>query len=217
MSQFPILIELSGLPVCVIGGGEVAFRKVRDCLAAQARVTLIAPAIHDSIRGLCATHAGLVLRERQYQSGDLEGARLVFCATDDPAINQRVFEEARSSGTLINVADDPQRCSFFVPSWTDRGGLILAVSTSGASPALAGKIRRELEQHLPQDAPGCIKALREARRLVQEHPAFSHLDSPSRGELLKELIEEGSLRRLMEAQARGAEALLDLLLNFLKQ
>ena len=90
-------------------------------------------------------------------------------------------------GIPVNAVDDPSHCTFYVPSWTNRDGLVLAVSTGGVSPALAARIRRELETHLPPSLGEALSSLAEARRLLLENSAFSGLSSHQRGEMLKKI------------------------------
>jgi precorrin-2 dehydrogenase/sirohydrochlorin ferrochelatase len=130
--------------VVVVGGGAVAARKVQALLDAGARTTVISPTIVHEIETQAQAGAITLLR-RPYQEGDLEGAFLVIAATDDQAINHAVWEEAKQRGCLVNVVDDPDHCNFILPAIVKRGELSVAISTGGASPALARRLREQLE------------------------------------------------------------------------
>ena len=129
----------------VVGGGKVAERKVEALLSAGARVRVIAPQVTAELRRW-AEEGRIELELRPYQEGDLSGAWLAIAATDDPEVQKRVFSEAEARGLFCNVVDKPELCSFIVPSVVRRGRLQLAISTSGASPATARRIRERLEE-----------------------------------------------------------------------
>jgi len=129
----------------VVGGGKVACRKIKSLLEAGARVRVIAPHVIDEIAKM-AEEGRVELLKRPYKKGDLKGAVLVYAATDDPKVQEEVFSEAEELGIFCNVVDKPRLCSFIVPSLVKRGRLQLAISTSGASPALARRLREQLEQ-----------------------------------------------------------------------
>lgn len=146
MSGYPVtLVNLDRTPCLVIGGGEIAERKVAALREAGARPLVISPSLCDAL--LYQVEAGEIdAIEREYQTGDLSGVRLVIAATDEPAINEAVWQEAQAIGCLVNVVDDPSRCDFYVPATLRRGALTISVSTAGSSPLLAGRIRQTLEQ-----------------------------------------------------------------------
>lgn len=127
----------------MVGGGKVAGRKIAGLLQSKASIVVVSPAVTP---GLAALAADGLLRwvDRAYEPGDLYGAILVCAAADDPAVNRRVALDCRKQGKLVNVVDDPALCDFFVPAVLRRGRLAIAVSTGGASPALAARIRDRL-------------------------------------------------------------------------
>ena len=144
-SYYPVFLDLEGRLCVVVGGGGVAERKVEALLTAGARVRVIAPEATSRIEEWA--QEGLVeLERRPYREGDLSGAWLVVAATDDPGVQKAVFEEAEKNRLFCNVVDKPERCSFIVPSVVRRGRLQLAISTSGASPAVARRLRERLEE-----------------------------------------------------------------------
>ena len=140
----PIFLNLQGKHCVVVGAGEVALRKIRMLLDCGAKVTVISPTVRTEVSQL-AKSGYVELRRRSYRTGDLKKAAVVISATNRRKINRAVVEEARRPGILINVVDDPGRSDFIVPSFFRRGGLTIAISTSGISPALARKIRMKLE------------------------------------------------------------------------
>jgi len=123
----------------------VALRKIKSLLSCGARVVVIAPEVLPEIEEL-AREGKIELIQRPYQEGDLEGAFLVVAATNNPAVQEQVVSEAERRGLLLNVVDQPERSNFIVPSVIRRGRLSLAISTSGASPALARRLRETLEE-----------------------------------------------------------------------
>ena len=162
MSYFPIFLEISGRPVLVIGGGEVAERKIANLLEAGAEVTVISPDVTESI-ARWSKNKLITLMARRYQAGDLAGFGLVFVATDDHEANARVHSEGRERGAWVNAADDAAHCDFILPSVLRRGDLTVAVSSGGGSPALARTIREELEIYLTAEYEQLAKLAAEAR------------------------------------------------------
>jgi siroheme synthase-like protein len=127
----------------VIGGGEVGLEKVEGLLACDGDVTLIAPDAHPELAQL-ALEGSIRWEQREYQSGDLDGALIAIAATDDTDLNIRVFEDAESRSMLVNVVDVPPLCNFILPAIVRTGPLAVAISTAGASPALAKRMKREI-------------------------------------------------------------------------
>ncbi len=142
--MLPILLDLRDRPAVVVGGGEVAERKIAALLVAGARVTVVSPRVTDRI-GEWAGAGRLRLERREYRAGDLGGARLAYVATGDARVNRAAREEADAAGAWLNVADEPALCDFFVPAVVRRGDLTIAISTEGASPALAARLRERFE------------------------------------------------------------------------
>jgi siroheme synthase-like protein len=147
----------------VVGGGGVAERKVETLLEYGARVKVISPKLSAELKKMAAKEA-VEAEERQYRDGDLAGAFVVVAATDNNEVNGRVSREARKLGLLINVVDDAARSNFIVPSSLRRGDIIVAISTSGASPALARKLRTELEERFGEEYATLAKIAGEVRR-----------------------------------------------------
>jgi precorrin-2 dehydrogenase/sirohydrochlorin ferrochelatase len=165
MSLFPIFLKLAGRPCTVIGAGHLAESKIESLQAADAQITVIAPEASERIQNLAAA-GEIEFQQRVYVEGDLTGSFLVVAATNVPAVNRAVFQEATEKGVLCNVVDDPPFCDFYFPSVVRRGDLQIAISTAGASPALAQKIRKEINAQLPLDAGEWLADLGNLRREV---------------------------------------------------
>lgn len=150
MSLFPAFIKLARRPCLLVGAGAVALEKIGPLLAAEADLRVVAPRIHGEIRELA--HLGrLQTIERAWSPSDLEGIFLVVAATDDPVVNAAVYEAAVKRNILCNSVDDQPHCDFYFGSVVTRGDLQIAISTSGESPALAQRLRKEIDARLPQD------------------------------------------------------------------
>lgn len=143
---YPALLDLRGRPALVVGGGPVAARKAGALAAAGARVTAVSPRFCAALK-----RRGVRRVRRAFRPSDLRGARVVVCATDDAALQQRVAALCERRAIPVNVVDVPERCSFIVPAHLRRGPLSFMVSTNGTGPALAAALRRELEELYPAD------------------------------------------------------------------
>lgn len=142
---YPIFVDLEGKKVIIIGGGAVAERKIETLLTYGARVQMISSEVTPGIQELI-DGAKVQLVGREFREDQLDGAFLVIAATNDSGLNHQVSRIARAKGLLINAVDQPLDCNFIVPSILQRGDLFVAVSTSGKSPALAKKLREDLEK-----------------------------------------------------------------------
>jgi precorrin-2 dehydrogenase / sirohydrochlorin ferrochelatase len=156
---YPIFLNLSGRRCVVVGGGEVASRKARKLLQARAEVVVISPEITPELESVAVE-----VHRRPYKEGDLDDAYLAFAATDSREVNAAVAREAKERGILLNVADRPSEGDFALPSTLRRGRLQVAVSTGGASPALARGIKDELEESFGPEWAGLVEELHAARR-----------------------------------------------------
>jgi siroheme synthase-like protein len=148
MLQTPFYIaclRLSGRRALVVGAGEVGLEKVEGLLACDADVTLVAPDAHPALQELAA-EGSIRWLQREYVSSDLEGHLIAIAATDDSEVNIKVSADAEARSMLVNVADVPPLCNFILPSIVRMGPLAVAISTSGASPALAKRMKREIAE-----------------------------------------------------------------------
>ena len=156
---YPVFMDLKGQRCVVVGGGAVADRKARKLLQARAEVVVISPEVKPGLESVAVE-----LLRRPYEDGDLEGAYLVFAATDSREVNAAVALEAHAKSIPVNVVDRPSDGSFAVPSVLRRGRMQVAVSTGGASPSLARTIRDELDNLFGPEWAGLVEELAVARR-----------------------------------------------------
>ena len=161
--SYPVNLVLDGRACLVVGGGTVAARKVEGLRSCGARVHVVAPEICDEIRAW----ADVTFEERPYRPGDLAGYWLVVAATDDRAVNGAVYAAGERSHVWVNGADDPEHCSFTLPSVLRRGALVVSVSTSGRSPALAGWLRRRLEGEIGPEYEDLLELLSSEREVLR--------------------------------------------------
>jgi len=165
MKYFPAFLNLEGKLCVVVGGGRVAERKVRSLLKAGALVKVIGPELTKSLCRL-KINKKIVHHPRSFGSGDLRGAFLTIAATDDRATNERVFRRAFRLKIPVNVVDDPAHSSFIVPSLVEQGELLLAISTSGQSPALAKVLRQKLQKEIGPEYSFLLKLLGAVRKKI---------------------------------------------------
>ncbi len=171
MALFPIFLKLDGRRILVVGAGNVALEKISSLLQADARICVIAPAVCEAVESLAA--AGRVtLERRSFEESDLEGQVLVVTATNSREVNHSVYLAAQRRGLLCNSVDDPPNCDFYFASIVQRGKLQIAISTAGESPALAQRLRRDIDAQLPENAAEWLENIGSLRReILASHPA----------------------------------------------
>lgn len=147
---YPLFLDIADKLCVVLGGGKVAERKVSMLLKYKARVKLISPEVIKNLSRR-AESGKIELIEREYRDGDLDGAALVFAATDRKEINLKIRREADRKSLPINVVDDPTLCEFIVPSIVQKGPITIAISTSGTLPLLSKKLKQEINNYLTED------------------------------------------------------------------
>ncbi len=197
MRYYPVFLNLEGKSCIVIGGGEVAERKVLALLDAGAAVTVISPELTERLAGL-KREGRIAHTQRRYQEGDLTGAFIVIAATSDMDVNRKVSGDA--GNIPVNVVDVPALCTFIVPSVVRRGELAMAVSTSGASPALSRSIRKELEDLYPEETGVLLQHLARTRKTLMG----SDVPIEKRAAILKRLGSREVLKILREKGLDGA-------------
>lgn len=165
MSLFPIFLKLAAKPCVVIGAGSIAESKIESLLQSEASIKVIAPEALPRVRAW-ADAGDLLWERREYRSGDLTGSFLVVAATATAEVNRAVYAEASAEGILCNAVDDPPFCDYYFPSVVRRGELQIAISTAGESPALAQRLRMEINQQLPLDTGEWLMELGRLRREV---------------------------------------------------
>ena len=192
MNYYPAFLKLKSRKAVVVGGGKVAERKVSALLKAGAQVTVISPSLTTGLQKELSRKRILHL-SRTYRRGDLRGAFLTIAATDSPDTNQKVSKDAPA---LVNVVDVPSECNFIAPSVVRRGPLLLAVSTSGTSPALARTLRKELEKSYGPDLSEYLRFVRKVRAkamtaIPEKDKREAFLKGLASAEVLKSLRTKG--------------------------
>ena len=200
---YPVFLNLAGKRCVIIGGGTIAQGKIGGLLQAGCQITVISPDATPGIRQ-AAQRGDITWLERTYQPGDMEGAFIGVAATNVWHVNREIYEEAERLGVLLNVVDDPDLCSFIAPSVVKREPVTLAISTGGASPALARKLRETLARAEALEWTDLADVLAQARRIIKEQRVVV---DPERWQccITRNLLD-------MVRDGRGQEAL-DLLLS----
>lgn len=169
MTLFPMFLKLEGRRCLVVGAGAVAQPKIESLLLAGAKVSVVAPRANARIRAL-ARIKSLVYRQRTFTPRDLSGIFLVIAATDSPSVHAQIYRLAQRRGILCNSVDDPPRCDFFYGAVVRRGPLQIAISTAGASPALAQRLRKKLEKQFGAEYAPWVQQLGETRQKLFAAP-----------------------------------------------
>jgi precorrin-2 dehydrogenase/sirohydrochlorin ferrochelatase len=203
LKSYPVsLVGLEKKRCIVVGGGEVAQRKVESLLQAGAeRVVVISPRLTSKLSALLQANR-IEHRPRGYQQGDLEDGFVVIAATDDPEVNARVWQEAQERCLLINVVDDPDHCNFFVPSVVRRGDLTISVCTGGQAPALSARLRRELEPRFGREYAAFLEIAGALRERVG-----TELSRRARSRFWQDLADSRVLALLEEGKRQEAKRL----------
>jgi len=214
MMFYPVYLNLKGKRAVVIGGGEVAERKAGSLRDTGATIVVISPDVTPHLASL-ARENRIELHQRPYAPGDCAGAALVLSATNDPAVSRAVWQEASAAGILVNTADEPALCDFIMPAVIRRGDLTIAISTGGASPALAARLRERFSRILGPEYGQLLRMLAEARPEIRRRvrgeedrralhyrildsdiiTSLRHNDSASAEQRLREIIDDFACRR----------------------
>jgi len=200
---YPLFLNLSNKRVVVVGGGEVAERKVESLLGTGASIVVISPEVTSRLLAL-AEEKQLELHKRPYTPGDCEGATLVLSATNDPELSKTVFEDATRSGALVNTADQAGLCHFIMPAVLRRGDIAIAISTGGASPGLASRLRQKISEVIGPEYGQLAEMLSKARPEIQHRVQ----KEDERKALQYRILDSGIIERLKENDRVGAERLL---------
>lgn len=193
MNLYPVNLNIHHKLCLVVGGGEVAGRKIQSLINCGARVVVVSPAVTASIEDM-AESGEIELNKRHFYPDDLEGAFLVFAVTNDPEVQRHVVNEADKRNILVNIADDPASCSFQVPARVRRGNFLLTVSTGGSSPALAAKLRKDLEEEYGLEYEHFVNLL--AR--IREKVVVDGNTSASHKVLFEKLLQLNILKRIQK-------------------
>ena len=200
MAYYPINLDLSGRTCVVIGGGAVAERKVESLLEFGAVVRVVSPALTPRLSEL-ASDKRIEHIESEYQPERLDDALLVIGATDDREVNKRISSDAQGRGMLVNIADDPELCTFYVPASVRRGDLVISVSTSGKSPSMARRLREEIETCYGSE----YGLLADLMGSLRDEVKAAHSDPAERMRAFRRILDSDALRLL--AEGRRDEAL----------
>lgn len=191
MSLFPAFFKLRNRPCLVVGAGEIAWSKITSLLDAEADVRVIAMDAREDVHRL-ASEGRIHLTLRPYEPQNVLGHFLVVAATSDRSVNAAIYRDAETHNILCNAVDDPPNCDFYFGSIVRRGDLQIAISTNGESPALAQRLRREIDAALPQDLGNWLADLGELRReVLQRYPE---------GEQRKQLLHRLAQREVCDSQ-----------------
>ena len=203
MRYYPIQMDVRDRPCLVVGGGSVGTRKVETLLKCGARVTVVSPEASTQLEKL-AQEGKIALERRGYRSSDLTGKVLVMGATDDEALNYRISREAEAERIPCNIADRPEACSFILPSIVERGDLVITISTSGKSPALAKRLRRRLETQFGDEYAQLLELMGAIRRdlLSREHAPEAHKP------MFEALIDAGLVEMIRDGRRADIDRLL---------
>ncbi len=167
-SYYPIFLNIKDKPCVVVGGGEVAERKVRSLVEQGAQVKVISQSLTRGLESLVQQGAVKVML-REYRPGDIRYALITIAATDDIQVNRMVARDGAQWGIPVNVVDDPDASDFIVPSQFSRGDVVIAISTGGQSPALARKIRTELESYIGPEYESLVQLVSEVRAELKKN------------------------------------------------
>jgi len=199
MKYYPIQLDINGHQCLVVGGGAVGLRKVSTLLECGARVTVVSPDVESRIEQMAA-EGRIQLERRTYTTSDLDGKFLVIGATDDNALNRKISWDAGRKKMLCNIADVPDACNFILPAIVHQGDLIIAISTSGSSPALAKKLRKELESRYEEEYGDLLTLMRAIRRRLLREAHAPEVHKPLFEKLLDgelvDLIRDRDISRI---------------------
>ena len=162
---FPVFLKLEELHTLLVGGGNVGLEKLTALLknSPAAKVTVVAGIIQEPVRELAATHPNVKLATRNFRMKDLSGKDLVILATDNPDLHRRIRAETRKQKILINVADTPDLCDFYLGSVVTRGNLKIGISTNGKSPTIAKRMREFFDAVLPDEIDDLLNNMNRIR------------------------------------------------------
>jgi precorrin-2 dehydrogenase / sirohydrochlorin ferrochelatase len=203
--HYPLFLNITGKPCIVMGGGKIAERKVAMLLKFNAKVKLISPKITVALSKLSKS-GRIEVVEREYKDGDLDGASLVFAATNRKEINIKIKKEAEMKGILVNVVDDPVLCDFIVPSIVKKDPIVIAISTSGVLPSLSRKLKEEISEYITGDYIKYAHIIGKFRKLLIE----TVKDRKKRGEIMAE-INNANIKELLNMSMK------EIKIRFLKE
>ena len=186
MRYYPVSLDIQNRKCLVVGGGPVGTRKVMTLLECGAVVTVVSSDVAEELLEL-AEKKTIELKRRPYESSDIDGMFLVIGATDNEELNRQINKDAEHQNKLCNIADRPEACNFILPSIVNRGNLVIAISTSGKSPAFARKMRQDLEKEFGEEYDEFLELMGAIRKkaLSEKHEPEAHK------QLFEQLINRG--------------------------
>lgn len=162
---YPVFLKLENMQVLLVGAGNVGLEKLESLLgnAPATAITIVAPQIKNELREFIKNFPACTLIERNFGPADIENKQLVVCATDNPALHKQIKELANSKGLLVNVADTPDLCDFYLGSIVQKGDLKIAISTNGKSPTIAKRVKEVLKETLPDEIDSLLQNMQTIR------------------------------------------------------
>jgi precorrin-2 dehydrogenase/sirohydrochlorin ferrochelatase len=203
VKYYPVLLDLKGLACLVVGGGAVAERKLNSLAETGAALTVVSPSLSPGLQSLSAADV-FVHKCKTFEDRDLDGAFLVIAATDDHAVNEAIAAQCRKRGVLVNAATSPAASTFIVPSVVEQGGLLIAVSTCGASPALARRVREQLEREFGPEYAALLDVLGRLRKGLPDRVP----DEATRRRIYETVVGSDILALLRQGDGDGAEEMI---------
>lgn len=203
MKYYPVNLDIRNRKCLVVGGGAVGTRKVMTLLDCGAKVTVVSTDVAEKLQELSDSDI-IKLEKRPFQISDLDEMFLVIGATDNQEINKEIHSEAERLGILCNIADRPEDCNFILPAIVNRGDLIIAISTSGKSPAFAKKMRKDLEKKFGTEYAEFLKLMGEIRNklLSEDHEPEAHKH------IFEQLIKRDLVKMIKKRQTENIDSLL---------
>lgn len=203
MKYYPVNLDIRNRKCLVVGGGAVGTRKVMTLLDCGAKVTVVSTDVAEKLQELSDNDI-IKLKKRPFQISDLDEMFLVMGATDNQEINREIYSEAERLGILCNIADRPEDCNFILPAIVNRGDLIIAISTSGKSPAFAKKMRKDLEKEFGTEYAEFLKLMGEIRNklLSEDHEPEAHKH------LFEQLIKRDLVKMIKDRDIAAVNSLL---------
>ncbi len=203
MRYYPILVDLEGKTALVVGGGGVAERKVETLMDCGASIRVVSktltPKLKEWVSSARIEHGG-----DAFSTGNLEGVFLVIAATDDQALNHEISYKARERGLLINAVDQPSDCNFIVPSIVKRGDLLISISTSGQSPAMAKKLRKDLEGQFGEEYEVFLRLMGRLRKRI----LTMGMTQKENSRIFERIVHSDILKALSRGDTESAESTL---------
>ena len=162
MAYFPAFLKLDNCKILVVGGGNIAGEKIKKLLDFTKEITIIAPKISDSVKTIIDNN-NLEFKQRSYNKGDIKGFFIVVVAVDDLSLQKEIYDECQNYNILCNSVDSVEYCNFIFPSYTKKGALTVAISTSGVSPSFAKYLRRAIEATIPDSIVDFLEEMKQLR------------------------------------------------------